>query len=87
MRAQNLIAFGYVNDSIGGKDAGFGGSAYGGESLLAHGASRFDSRPFHDADETEVVIAAIDVSSYRFPFLQQTYSAAPRVHFLLRRSR
>ena len=61
--------------AIGGEAAGDGRAADGAEAGLGEGAAGLDARPGHDADEAEVVRAAVELAPDRPPRVRQADAA------------
>lgn len=71
----HLDALGDGDDALVGEAAGDGRAADGAEAGLAVGAARLDARPGHDADEAEVVRAAVELAPDRPPRVRQADAA------------
>lgn len=61
----DLIADGDIDHPLDEEDAAHRRAADGTKATFAEGAPRLDLGPLHDADEAEVVVAAIDPSADR----------------------
>lgn len=61
-----LITLRYVDNSFAGEDTVLWRPANGGEPALAHGAPGLDPSPLHDANETKVMIAAVNKAPDQF---------------------
>lgn len=82
-RVASLVALGDGDDALGREAAGDGRAGDGAEAGLAEGAARLDARPRHDADEAEVVGAAVELPAHRPPRVRQADAAAHALLLLL----
>lgn len=71
-----LVALGDGDDALEAEAAGDGRAADGAEAGLAEGAARLDARPGHDADEAEVVGAAVQLAPDRPPRVGEADAAS-----------
>lgn len=67
LRMVYLVALGDGDDALVGEPAGDGRAADGAEAGLAEGAAGLDAAPGHDADEAEVVGAAVELAADGLP--------------------